>query len=123
VSVSCPQELKLQGDLALLASAFTNLLDNALRHGGPNTSMAIHAEATNGSLQLDFIDDGVGIPPDVRSTVFQRFRRGRPRDASGTGLGLAIVESVMKAHRGSVSLVAAAQGTTVRLILPLITPR
>ena len=95
-----------------------NLLENAINHTPPGTSISARTGVFDGVPTLVIEDDGPGIPPEMRQHVFDRFVRvggdsggGRRR---GTGLGLAIVRAVADAHGATVTLRAPDTGTGTR---------
>jgi signal transduction histidine kinase len=93
------------GDSAQLTRAVRNLLDNAERHA--STIVTVSLAEREARVQLTVADDGIGIPPDDRPSIFERFTRldeARSRDAGGTGLGLAIVRDIVVRHGGSIHL-------------------
>lgn len=79
-----------------------NLLDNAARYGGGATAVRLGATAECWFVEVD--DEGPGVSPDDRTTIFDRFVRGRASrartDDDGTGLGLALVAQHAEAHGG-----------------------
>jgi two-component system osmolarity sensor histidine kinase EnvZ len=81
-----------------------NLVDNALRYGGDEVSIAVRAE--DSVVVLDVADRGPGIPPSEAERLKQPFTRLEVArsDKGGAGLGLAIVERVVSAHRGRLDL-------------------
>lgn len=83
--------------------ALLNLLDNAVRHGRAAGNVAVCASVQDGAVCLSVRDDGPGIGPRVRRTLFQRFVRGTS-EAGGTGLGLHFVDQVVRAHGGRIDL-------------------
>lgn len=89
-------------DRRRIEQIIANLLDNAIRHGGGPTAVRIGADATIGWLEVD--DEGPGVAPADRRTIFDRFVRGRTAnaraDTDGTGLGLALVAQHAAAHDG-----------------------
>jgi len=96
-----------------------NLIDNALRYGEKEVSVAVHAEA--GAAVLEVADRGPGIPASEAERLKQPFTRLEVArsDKGGAGLGLAIVERVVRAHRGSFELLAREGGGLVaRIRLP-----
>lgn len=96
------------GDRRLLQQLVTNLLDNALRHTPPGTTVRVELERDDAIARLTVADDGHGVAPEDASRLFQRFARAeRSRSSEGHGLGLALVAAVATAHRGTVSLLAA----------------
>jgi two-component system OmpR family sensor kinase len=95
------------GDEHRLHQVLANLLSNAAKHTPPGTTVTVALAPALGTVQLSVSDDGPGIPPDLQSTLFERFVRAdssRSRAAGSTGLGLAIVDAVTAAHGGSVNL-------------------
>lgn len=109
----------INADPEMLARAFTNVLENAATHGGPQVAIAVALSESPGRVAVSVTDSGTGIPSELLPTIFQRFRRGdASRTRGGTGLGLAIVESVVRLHHGTVSIESNSQGTTVRFEFP-----
>lgn len=98
-----------------------NLVDNALRHGGPAVEVATWPD--EGRAVIEVLDRGPGIPPGDSERMLQPFTRlDRARSSSGTGLGLAIVDRIARLHGGSVQLLAReGGGTRARVELPLKT--
>ena len=96
----------------------TNLLDNAVRHGGNDVHAVIRVRRdTAHAVVIDVHDDGPGIEPAARSEVFDRFIRGGSTDG-GTGLGLAIAKWAVELHGGTIAVVDAHAGCCIRVILP-----
>lgn len=93
------EDCVIAGNLDALAGAFSNLIDNALNHGGEQVSIRVSARAaTDGLLLLAFEDDGPGIDPVALPRIFDPFFTTRER---GTGLGLAVVQAVVLEHGGA----------------------
>jgi two-component system, OmpR family, sensor kinase len=89
-------------DLHRLAA---NLIENAIRHTPPGTTVHASVRARNGEVELVVQDDGPGISQELSDRVFERFvRGGDDRSAGSSGLGLAIVRAVAESHGGSVRL-------------------
>ncbi|KQN71332.1 sensor histidine kinase [Sphingomonas sp. Leaf62] len=97
VEAELPEGLMVTADRHALLRALTNLVDNARALG---TRVAIVAEA-GPPVTIDICDDGPGIAPEIRDSLFRPFVSRRP---GGTGLGLAIVRRIMEAHGGTVTL-------------------
>jgi signal transduction histidine kinase len=94
---------RVRGRRDQLARMMRNLLDNACRHADSVVALSLRTE--DGVVEVCVDDDGPGIPPEKRETVFERFTRldeGRARDAGGMGIGLAIVKGVVEQHGGTV---------------------
>jgi signal transduction histidine kinase len=95
------------GDPQQLARVVANLTSNAERHAASRVTFELR-EVGN-AAKLVVADDGPGIPPEHRKTVFTRFTRldeARSRGAGGFGLGLAIVADIVARHDGKVSVVS-----------------
>ncbi|HMO73674.1 MAG TPA: ATP-binding protein, partial [Paracoccaceae bacterium] len=69
-------------------------------------------------LQVEVIDDGPGIPPEIAANVFEPFVSGRE---NGTGLGLALVSKIVSDHDGLVAVESAPGRTVFRVSLPVAT--
>ena len=101
-----------------------NLVENALRHGGGQVSIAVGPVDVDGvaGAVVTVSDQGEGIPESVVPRVFARFWRGGDRRA-GTGLGLYIVKGLVEAHGGYISVANGEHGGAVfRFVLPAGTP-
>jgi signal transduction histidine kinase len=113
----------VRGDPELLRVALRNLLENAVRHGGEDPRVEIHARPVSSRrLELVVEDHGPGLPAFALRQIFQRFQR-LPADAArptrGLGLGLYIVRNVARASRGSVRAESDGPGRGSRFILTL----
>lgn len=99
-------------DARLVEHALSNLVENAIRHSGsPDVKISLAVRDNNAVVAVE--DHGVGIPPEHRDRIFERFYRvdkDRSREQGGTGLGLAIVKHVAQLHHGTATLAPAAGG-------------
>jgi two-component system sensor histidine kinase TctE len=112
------EALSVMASPLLLGEAVTNLLENALKHGGPGLGhITVRTFRVAETCMVLIEDDGVGIPADQTDAAFRRF--SQLRNGEGSGLGLAIVEQVMRRHGGTVRLESQSRGLTMRLELPL----
>jgi two-component system OmpR family sensor kinase len=122
-AVELPDEpVVVHGDEARLRQVLGNLLTNARMHTPEGTSVVATLRADASSATITVADDGPGIEPELRTTLFERFARGdssRSRRAGSTGLGLAIVRAVVEAHHGTVSVDSIPGRTTFTVKLPL----
>ena len=94
----------VRGRAVSLQRCFSNLIDNAIRHGG---GASVSVEARGGQAELVVEDEGPGIPDDEIGNVlkpFYRLERSRNRQTGGSGLGLAIADRVARRHGGSLTL-------------------
>ena len=109
-------------DEGLLIQVLVNLLDNALAHTSSGGRIAVGCARDGDRVCLWVADTGVGIAPEHRERVFDRFYRvdtGRAREVGGTGLGLAITRAIAEVHGGTIALRdQAGHGTRVELALP-----
>jgi signal transduction histidine kinase len=117
-----PERHLITGDPQRLRQVLDNLLSNAVKYspdGGPVTVTVTPGER---STAITVADAGIGVPPDDRRHLFQRFYRAanaRHTTAHGCGLGLTIVRAVAEAHHGTVALDdTAGAGTSVTVRLP-----
>ena len=120
VATELPNVPELPLQAMAMRRVLLNLIDNALRYGGKEVSVAVRAE--NGAAVLDVADRGPGIPAAEVERLKQPFTRLEVArsDKGGAGLGLAIVERVVRAHRGSFELLAREGGGLIaRIRLPL----
>jgi two-component system, OmpR family, sensor histidine kinase TctE len=81
-----------RGNETLIRLVFRNLIENAIQHTAPGTSICVSAPDASTVIVED---DGAGIPEDQRALIFERFRRGASASGTGAGLGLAIARRVM----------------------------
>jgi two-component system OmpR family sensor kinase len=92
--------LSVEGDRLRLEQALTNLVENAIEHGGGE--ITLRASEAEGEVAIHVEDRGPGFAPEFIGRAFERFSQSDPsRRGDGTGLGLAIVEAIARAHRGS----------------------
>jgi two-component system sensor histidine kinase KdpD len=121
VEVGVPENLPLvQADPGLLERILANLLDNALRHAGPNDPVEITASAGATSAKIAIIDHGPGVNPAQRERLFEPFQRLDDSTSHGIGLGLAVARGFADAMGGAlVADQSVGGGLTMRLRLPL----
>lgn len=104
ITLTCGDGLVLVGRPLGLKRAFTNLIQNAIRHGG---SAQIKAGRSGQALTITIADRGPGIAPSELESVFSPFVRGdgsRSRQSGGHGLGLTVARSLLRMHGGDVTL-------------------
>ncbi|UYM07578.1 HAMP domain-containing sensor histidine kinase [Solicola gregarius] len=90
-------------DETTVRRAVSNLVDNAIRHAPPGTSVAVEVWTADGQVDVTVADHGPGIPADEQTRVFERYGHGEA-DTHGTGLGLPIARQVAAAHGGDLTL-------------------
>ncbi|MFN2467725.1 MAG: sensor histidine kinase [Gaiellaceae bacterium] len=94
------------------------LVENALRHTPPSTTVRVSAGRDGGAATLLVEDDGPGLAPEHAAHVFERFYRGESSMASGSGLGLAIARELAEVMGGTLELESRLGRTAFRLGLP-----
>lgn len=107
-------------DRLRITRLLVNLLDNAERHATSRITVSVKADGPTATLEV--LDDGAGIAPEHRETVFDRFTRldaSRDRDSGGTGLGLAIAREIAEAHHGTLTIQDSERGARFVLRLPI----
>ncbi|MEM1236607.1 MAG: ATP-binding protein [Pseudomonadota bacterium] len=121
------------GDADQLLQVLLNLVKNAAEasKGQPGTivlrtyyEQSLRLRRTDGTgrtlpLQIEIIDDGPGLPPDIASDIFDPFISGRE---NGTGLGLALVSKIIADHDGWISVDSVPGRTVFRISLPVAPP-
>ncbi len=125
ITVDAPEGLSAVADPDRLLQVVSNLIGNALRHGGEGVTVSLTARPEPaGVVAVDIADTGPGIAAGDLPHVFDRFYRGsaaRRGAPGGAGLGLAIVASLVEAMGGTVSVRSTpGQGTTFSIRLPAV---
>jgi PAS domain S-box-containing protein len=113
----------LAADEALLQQALYNLVENAIKYTPDNGRIVIRTSSQPGQVIFSVEDNGIGIAADDLPHLFEKFYRGRQREAraqAGSGLGLAIVQSIAANHGGRVWAESSiGKGSTFHLQIPL----
>ncbi len=116
--MASPQAIEITGDRTMIREAVSNLVDNALRHGGAGlSSITVALEATGETASVIVSDNGKGLTDADIQTALQRFGQV-PGTSGGSGLGLPIVVRVAEQHGGSLRLDGRRPGLEARFTLP-----
>ncbi len=94
-------------DRVLLRQVLDNLIGNSFKYVEPGTVPRVFIEAENVDdnwVKVMVRDNGIGIPPEERQRVFDRFERLTSQNYAGTGLGLAIVKRIVERHGGRINV-------------------
>ena len=116
----------IRGDAVSLKELTSNLIENAIKYNSPGGHVSV--VVTNGdTVTLAVEDDGLGIPVEERSKVFERFYRMEKAinlDVSGSGLGLSIVSEIARIHGATVRVDSGKnnKGTKFTVTFPRIQP-
>jgi signal transduction histidine kinase len=117
VRLESSERIAVDADPARLEQALTNMVSNALDHGGGD--VVLRAARRNGSVEFHVLDEGDGFEPSFLPRAFERLSRADPaRSRGGAGLGLSIVQVIAEAHGGRAQAVNRERGADVWLALP-----
>jgi two-component system sensor histidine kinase KdpD len=124
VEVEIAADLPMRAlDAVLFEQALFNLLDNAAKYAPGGTAIRIHGGRQNGTVWLQILDEGGGIPPTELELIFDKFYRVHKADTvrAGTGLGLAIARGFVEAMQGTITAANRAdrKGAVFTITLPV----
>jgi len=108
-------------ETAILAQVFINLIANAQKYCTASNPMLTIKTRTmrGGALQIDFIDNGEGIPAGKQEVIFEKFSRLSDQShAGGAGLGLAICKEIVHNLGGTITYLPGQGGAAFRIVLP-----
>ena len=110
------------GDRSQLVSAFSNLVENAIKYSDADRLVKIVGDVKDDDMSIAIVDQGLGIAPKDHERIFERFYRvdrARSRSTGGTGLGLSIVRHVVDNHGGKIEVKSnEGEGATFTVVLP-----
>jgi Signal transduction histidine kinase len=115
-------KVTLDADEDLLNQVWLNLLNNAIKFTPEGGNIKVGLNVINGQAVFTISDNGIGIAPEDRVHIFERFYKAdksRTRAKEGSGLGLAIVKTIVDLHKGSIDVESSlGQGATFTITLP-----
>lgn len=115
------EDVRLMGDRQLLAILLHNLLDNAIKYSPEGGRILLSISCQHDQVVIGVQDSGVGVCPEVQSTVFGKYQRGRVSHVPGLGLGLYLVDRIARIHGGQVSFTSEqGKGSSFRVSLPKV---
>ena len=119
IALDAASGLRVRADPNLLFQAVSNLLDNAIKYGAPDSVIDVSARFHDGTAEIAVRDRGPGISEEDRPHVTERFYRATDlEDPDGLGLGLSLVEAVAQLHDGRVALENTDPGLRATLHFP-----
>ena len=105
ISTELAKNCEVVVDANRMRQVFANLLDNALKYTPEGGNITIRSRREPRWVIVQFQDNGIGIPAEEQSRIWERLYRGdKSRSQRGLGLGLSLVKAVVEAHRGRVSV-------------------
>ncbi len=120
-----PAEVMAAVDPEKIKTVFENLINNAVKYSRPDSGpIRISYRSYKSYAVIRIADEGIGIPKEELSHIFEPFYRidkSRAKDTGGYGLGLSLCKTIMEAHEGKIEVQSRPEkGTTVALFFPLI---
>lgn len=108
------------GSAPLLQQVWSNLIDNAIKHSPPGSSIRIAIRENPEAIAVTVSDDGDGITEEVQKHMFEKFYQGdKSREAEGNGLGLALVKRIVDLCKGAIRVESSpGAGATFTVTLP-----
>ncbi|MEN8243073.1 MAG: ATP-binding protein, partial [Chloroflexota bacterium] len=126
IKTKLPRKLSsVYGDTERLRQIINNLIDNAYKYAPENSTITIKVTEKDQKIQVDVVDQGIGIFPDEQDKIFERFYRGENHlvmATAGTGLGLPIVKELVEMHGGELWVTSSGvpnEGSTFSFTLPV----
>lgn len=114
------ESVNIQGDSGLLEELVYNLISNGMKYNNAGGHVWVYTGKEDGHAVLAVKDDGIGIPAEYQSRVFERFYRvdkSRSKRTGGTGLGLAICKHIAMLHDAGIELKSEeGKGTEIRVV-------
>jgi signal transduction histidine kinase len=121
-STSIPPSVPLDSDPDKLREVLVNLLHNAIEYNRPGGRVDLNVTARDRSVRFEVVDNGIGMTPEVKNRIYERFYRADPsRTSTGVhaGLGLSIVKEYVERLGGNIEVESEPdKGSTFRVSLP-----
>lgn len=117
------EHAEINGVKRLVYEIVYNLCDNAIKYNvdGGKVDISVSSDGRNAKIRV--ADTGIGIPPEHRDRIFERFYRvdkSHSKASGGTGLGLSIVKHAIQYHNGKITLESeVGRGTTITVEFPI----
>ena len=121
ISFSGAPGTMVRGDMEKLRQVFLNLIDNAIKYTPEKGTIAVTVSKAGAAARVEIKDNGMGIPADIKETLFQKFNRGNGGkvNTGGSGLGLYLAKQIVEAHKGRVSAESEGEGKGSTFIVEL----
>jgi signal transduction histidine kinase/CheY-like chemotaxis protein len=127
ITIDLPTEpVHLQGDAIRLSQVFSNLLNNAAKFSEPGKRVELRATRAGGTVRVRIADEGIGIAPEMLTSIFEMFTQGDvgERAQNGLGVGLALARRLVELHGGTIVAESdgAGRGSVFTVTLPVAAP-
>ncbi|MCI8594617.1 MAG: cell wall metabolism sensor histidine kinase WalK [Oscillospiraceae bacterium] len=127
LTVDVPDVLPtVRADRDRILQVLMNVVSNAIKYTPDGGTIRISAGFARREVWVEVEDNGIGVPPEERSRIFERFYRvdkARARESGGTGLGLSIAKELVERHGGSIrAMDKEGPGLAIRVVLPVEGP-
>jgi signal transduction histidine kinase len=119
LEVNANEPVWVNADRTRIDQLLSNLVQNALRHTGPNGTVSIGVSSTSGNARLSVSDTGDGLPPEALARIFEPFQQGVATSRGALGVGLALVKRIAELHGGTVCAQSAGVGTGSTFVVEL----
>jgi signal transduction histidine kinase len=117
---------RLRVDREAIARSLLNLVNNSLKYSSEDKFLRVSLYRGNGSVKLEVLDHGIGIPRGEHRRIFEKFYRAEDplvHNTKGSGLGLSLVRHIVEAHQGEIRVESApGQGSRFVITLPIHPP-
>lgn len=105
-----------------IKTVFDNLVDNSLKYSTSPLEITVNFKCNTKKVEIEFADNGIGIPHDEIKKIFQKFHRIYDKDipnVKGTGLGLFVVREIIKNHKGKIFAFSEGKGKGAKFKIEL----
>jgi len=123
LDINLPKEkVIVEADQIRLAQVFSNLLNNASKFTRAGGQIGLEVQRKNGDVHVTVTDNGVGIPPENLTSIFEMFAQSKPANADqvgGLGIGLTLARQIVELHDGSIEAASDGVGQGSRFIVRL----